>query len=500
MSCLHHLSSLRLASLLLLAALVAPLAASSRDARAEIWDWESSPNYQFRMWIDDGQDVVYGFYVIFNESAGDTRDLATRERYVDWARTMGFGIIGTRFEAPDNSDEDTQQSATLLTALDNFAGMSGHPEVANAPLLVDGLSLGGHNAIKFAAIYPERTIGYLGGGARRMPEEISNPDLARVPGLFYHGEFDTEIDDANARRDEFLTMRAAGHEAAFFVQWGFGHERGHANRMGWKILSDMVSLRYPSDQSPLDGPITLREIPIEDGWLANPDSWTDGITATEPYEGATQVGSKFWLPTRDAAYVYLAHATRDSALTFLSPAGPEQYESVEPGTSVDIEISTGDLGDVAMVEVFDGSQSIAQMTAPPYTATWTAEGIGMHALVAIATLGNGTQRTGNSAPLMVLGTTRPGGGSSGDGGDDGSTGDTGDDGTGDDGDGSDDGTGDDGDGSDDNGADGMGGDRSDGGCGCRAGQDGETSPIGGLVLAAGAVMVATRTRRRRAGR
>ncbi|HEU5058744.1 MAG TPA: hypothetical protein VFU21_19560, partial [Kofleriaceae bacterium] len=64
-------------------AVVAP-----RAAAAATYDWELSPTEQFRMWIDDDQEVVYGFYVIWNESAGDTRVLAEREGIQQWARTI----------------------------------------------------------------------------------------------------------------------------------------------------------------------------------------------------------------------------------------------------------------------------------------------------------------------------------------------------------------------------------------------------------------------------
>jgi hypothetical protein len=465
------------------------LTASVSTADAAVYNWYEDPNYEFGMWIDDGQEVVYGLYVIFNESAGDTRDLIERDRYVDWARSMGFGIVGTRFEAPDGSDADTQQSDTLIRALDAFAEMSGHPEIANAPLLVDGLSLGGHNSMKFAALYPERTIGYLGGGAGRLPTELSNnPAVARVPGLIYRGENDSDIDDALEQSAQFLELRQDGVEVGFWVQWGFGHERGHADRIGWKILSDMVYLRYPLSQSPVDGPVDLIDIPLEQGWLADAGTWESPMTAIEPYSDALVAsrGQKFWLLSKDVAFVYRSLATRDEALTFTQPGAPENYPSVQPGDDVPLEISVGDLSDVTMVEVFDGAQPIAQLTAPPYTGSWTAEGVGMHALVAVATLGDGTRRTGLAAPVMVLGTIdHPGGGSPDPGGDD------------DDGDSTDGGSDDDGDddgGDGDNGADGAdGGGGSDGGCGCRATSPAQGAGPLGLALLA---LAATRLRRR----
>jgi MYXO-CTERM domain-containing protein len=131
------------------------------------------------------------------------------------------------------------------------------------------------------------------------------------------------------------------------------------------------------------------------------------------------------------------------------------WTEVEPGDQVPIAVSVGGL-DVTSVEIFDGSSSIAVLDAPPFETTWTAEGIGAHALVAVATLADDTQRTGYVAPVLVLGTAAPGGGGldNGESPDGGPTGS---------------------DGGPDNGGGGDG--DPDGGCGCR------TSQPGGWLLA-----------------
>ena len=47
--------------------------------------------------IDDDQEVVYGLLVVWNESAGDTRELidSPYRPHQDFARSIGFGLIGT---------------------------------------------------------------------------------------------------------------------------------------------------------------------------------------------------------------------------------------------------------------------------------------------------------------------------------------------------------------------------------------------------------------------
>ena len=444
------------------------LAAASRVAGAATYDWELSPSEQFRMWIDDDQEVVHGFYVIWNESAGDTRVLAEREIIQQWARTFGFGIIGTQLPDPGYAD-------TLLQAMEEFAAMSGHPEVADAPVLCEGLSLGGYSAMEFAGAHPDRTIAFLSGASGRV-DAPRMPGFNQVPGLFYLGDEDPDLDNALERIDEVMALRAEGAQVAFFIQWGFGHERGYADELGWKFLADAVRLRYPEGASPADGPVALLDIPDDFGWLADQTTWEGDLAEVFAYRDAP--GSPedvFWLPTRDAAFAYRGHATRQQPIAFTQPSDVVDWTVVEPGDPVDVAVSVGGL-DVDTVEVFDGSRSIALLDGAPFETTWTAEGIGAHSLVAVATLGDGTQRSGYVAPVLVLGRAAPGGGGL------------------DDGDRPDAGAG----GGDRDGGPGAGGgdgDDDEGGCGCRAG-----GGAGGPTWLALAVVAAARLLRRRRSR
>ena len=465
----------RLSSLIVCAGLAAGLLAGGGVARAATYDWDAAPNVRFRMWIPDDQPVVYGFYLVFNESATDDREYAIKQRIQTWVQTMGFGIIGTYFTDPNNTQDDTGHSDDVLAALQHFADMSGHPEIANAPVLPEGLSLGGYNAMEFAADHPERTIAYLSGGSRKVIDYPSNPGFAHTPGLFYMGDMDSSV---SGRLEQLTPFRQNGAQIAYFIQWGFGHEFGYADDLGWKFLSDAVSLRYPEGASPADGPVSLIDIPDDYGWLADWTTWTGDITQIAAYSDFTPGPTKgFWLPTSDMAFVYRAHATQTLPVSFTQPSGPGQWDEVQPGDAVDIAVSVGDLTGVQQVDVYDGSQPVAQLTAAPYTATWTAQGIGPHMLVAVATLDDGSLRTGYTAPVMVLGTAAPGGGGLG-------SGDRPDAGSG--------------------GGGGAGGDAGPGGgpggggggCGCRTGAGTRSGGTSGALLAL-AVLAGPLVRRRR---
>ncbi len=439
-------------------------------AGAATYDWELSPSEQFRMWIDDDQPVVYGFYVIWNESAGDTRVLAEREIIQQWARTFGFGIIGTQLPDPGYAD-------TLLQAMEELAAMSGHPEIADAPVICEGLSLGGYSSMEFAGAHPERTIAFLSGASGRV-DAARAAGFNSVPGLFYLGDEDPDLENAVERTSEVMAIRADGAQVAYFIQWGAGHERGFADELGWKFLADAVRLRYPEGASPADGPVQLIDIPDDFGWLADQGTWESALTEVFPFADAPgSAEDYFWLPTRDAAFAYRGHATSDQPIAFTDPNDMVDWTVVDPGDDVDIAVSVGGLGDVTSVEVLDGSASIAVLDTAPYRTTWTAEGIGAHALVAVATMGDGSIRSGYIAPVLVLGSEAPGGGEL----DDGNRPDAGP-GAGGNSDGGP--TGGDGDGD------------GDGGCGCRASDPG--APLSALLVLI-ALAGATRRRRKQLG-
>ena len=439
-------------------------------AGAATYDWELSPSEQFRMWIDDDQPVVYGFYVIWNESAGDTRVLAEREIIQQWARTFGFGIIGTQLPDPGYAD-------TLLQAMEELAVMSGHPEIADAPVICEGLSLGGYSSMEFAGAHPERTIAFLSGASGRV-DAARAAGFNSVPGLFYLGDEDPDLENAVERTSEVMSIRADGAQVAYFIQWGAGHERGFADELGWKFLADAVRLRYPEGASPADGPVQLIDIPDDFGWLADQGTWESALTEVFPFADAPgSAEDYFWLPTRDAAFAYRGHATSDQPIAFTDPNDMVDWTVVDPGDEVDIAVSVGGLGDVTSVEVLDGSASIAVLDTAPYRTTWTAEGIGAHALVAVATMGDGSIRSGYIAPVLVLGSEAPGGGEL----DDGNRPDAGP-GAGGNSDGGP--TGGDGDGD------------GDGGCGCRASDPG--APLSALLVLI-ALAGATRRRRKQLG-
>lgn len=113
---------------------------------------------------------------------------------------MGFG----RVDAPA-SQQRVRNAAlgtadALLAALRSAAIQTKHPEVAEAGLVLFGFSAAGNFGVTFAALHPERTIGFIHFHSHLRGITFDSAVVARVPALSISGEKDdlAGVEDATA--------------------------------------------------------------------------------------------------------------------------------------------------------------------------------------------------------------------------------------------------------------------------------------------------------------
>jgi MYXO-CTERM domain-containing protein len=386
---------------------------------AATYNWSAAPNVDFRLWVPDERNVINGIYLDFNASNTDARAEADSTMAQAWARTLGFAILGTYY----NDANATSHSADVVTALSLFATMSNHPELANGPVVAAGASLGGYNAMAFAAAYPARTIAYASVSNNTLVDTTGNDAFLRVPGLYQAGTQETWISNRPA---EVMAIRQRGGLVAFYWGWGFPHGYGWDPAMGWNFLSDVARRRYPAGADPRTGPVTLIDLPEDSGWLADASGLTLAAGAMTP---ATPVAftrvapyasfggdprAAFWLPSADIANLYRGLASYEHPISYSAPIpnpwtatgynNPPFNEWLQknPGDAIDIVV-TVDGQAPARVELFDGASSVGALTASPYKFTWTASGFGVHGFTVVATYADSSQKSGAIAPLIVLG-------------------------------------------------------------------------------------------------
>ncbi|MGH7523062.1 MAG: carboxypeptidase regulatory-like domain-containing protein [Gemmatimonadales bacterium] len=205
------------------------------------------------------------------------------------ATSLHVALFGSEtIDMPDESGTD----GALFSSIGRFAGLSDHPELARAPLLLVGISAGGRETAGLASRYPDQAIGLF----ERVPTSVSaltSPAALAVPTFVMQAELDDVADNPTVRM-VFSANRSRGGLWALAVEPGIGH--GDASSAGNAALVDWVrmalSLRLPA--TPGDPLIALHET---SGWLGN--QTTLEIDPWASYPGDRTLAS--WLLSQSAA-------------------------------------------------------------------------------------------------------------------------------------------------------------------------------------------------------
>lgn len=260
--------------------------------------------------------VVRG--VILSLGGPDTRGLATgvfdtpapavnaflqlmRQGFLALAAKYSLAVMGA-----EGNGSAVQTEAALLGALDAFAVSSGHPELAQAPLLIQGLSGGGPEAYGLALQRPERTIGFT-LHIPRTPSTAQSEATRRVPAYVLLAELDQVV-----RNDStllyFEANRAEGALWALAIEPGVGHEPSSdaALSLNFEWMDTILGLRLPATVTP-GMPVTLQPVEESSGWLGDRESFA--IAAFADYVGNKRQAS--WLPSQPGAEQWKGFVTPD---------------------------------------------------------------------------------------------------------------------------------------------------------------------------------------------
>src|SRR5262249_5852666 len=155
---------------LLLAAIPAALTAQSPatldDAAPPGANYDKA---EFRLWYPADAKRLSAVLVLTPGSNGDGRGAVDDPVWRAFATQTHLAIVATRFNDKAHDQEFREEyvnvskgsGQALLDALGRFATRSAHPELANAPLLLWGMSAGGQFNYEFVAWKPERVIAFV---------------------------------------------------------------------------------------------------------------------------------------------------------------------------------------------------------------------------------------------------------------------------------------------------------------------------------------------------
>ena len=238
-------------------AIIIALLATAGTASAATLDESAPPgnNYdkaEFRFWYPDSAGPVRAIVVLVPGSNGDGRPQVDDEFWRAFATRLNLGLVGCRFtdkqheqmfiEHYVNVSKGTGQA--LLDALASFARRSGHAEVADAPLLLWGMSAGGEFNYEFAAWKPERVVAFVVNKGNVYYTALASDAARRVPGLLFTGETDLEY-RIQAVNGLFGINRRAGALWALTQEPGVGHAVARSRDLAAMLFEDMIAARLP---------------------------------------------------------------------------------------------------------------------------------------------------------------------------------------------------------------------------------------------------------------
>jgi hypothetical protein len=196
--------------------------------------------------------------------------------------------------------------------------------------------------------------------------------------------------------------RPKGALWAWMAVQGVGHEFAGQEVLGLPILDAAVRLRYPADAEVRKGPVKLKSVDWQSGWVADNTTWKSGLTAIAParkFQG--DVPRSSWLLNEDIAFIYRAYATHDRPLKVTSPSDMSARSEVfDAGSAVTIRVDDSRFAGWTRLQLYDGATKVGELTMGPARFTVKDLKAGYHAFSVLGTDGKGTLKPSN--PVLVV--------------------------------------------------------------------------------------------------
>jgi hypothetical protein len=236
-----------------------------------------------------------------------------RDAMIEFARTHSFALLATQ-TVSIRDPWGAGGSAAILNSLRTIATESGRPELAEAPLLLNGHSSGACATLDFSLEHAQRVIGFI---FQKVAVCLSGLDASRalsVPAYFIAGRDDPTVPDGEERiLETFDKHRALGAVWAMALDDSTGHAMVANIDLIFDWMAEVTRLRLPETSSG-SAPVQLRPFAESTGWLGHPQTFA--IAEYPCFSGVRETAS--WLPSLATARDWQALASRGSAIDLAS--------------------------------------------------------------------------------------------------------------------------------------------------------------------------------------
>jgi hypothetical protein len=280
-------------------------------AEAEVYDLMRvfyDSGRRLRLNIPDGIDTVRGILIYGNGGGDDSSSKATDPEFVAFAESYDFAVLGTggwsNFSMPNDSE-----LLFFEDMLAEFAEVTGHPELIDAPWLPMGFSNGGQMSYGFNAKRPWKVIAFITAKGAYYNTIAPRTESLLTPGMLVAGEIDSQMSRDNIRKI-YEINRLRGALWAWVEEQNKAHDEGDSRQLVLTFFAECLRLRYPADETPANGPVTLKNLHEFDGWLVDQSSWRDDIVRIYSYDDAPGDKRDYgWVPSEKIACYYQAFSS-----------------------------------------------------------------------------------------------------------------------------------------------------------------------------------------------
>lgn len=192
------------------------------------------------------------------------------------AKRLELGMVRLSGERSNGDDPSYPMRCTngrfkmFVDALAELAKVSGHPELANAPIIGGGHSHGGDWWNYFNACYPERMVAVFcksSGGVQYSRGAL------RTPMIWEIGTEDLIANGNKQYRGIMFAHRNKGQQLTLVLGPGEGHNNitPGARQLVADVMESYFRLRVPADADPAKGPVQLLDVDEAQGqhWLGD---------------------------------------------------------------------------------------------------------------------------------------------------------------------------------------------------------------------------------------
>jgi len=280
---------------------------------------------EYRLWIPNEVKTIKGVLVLVSGSNGDARSwvealgwqkIINRSNklsvsptfWQDIARRHGLALLGCYYtdklheqmfiEEYVKVDEGSGQA--LLDALKELAEISGHSELAEAPLAFWGISAGGQFSYEFACWNPQRVITFVLNKGGIYFTALATKTAREVPGIFFVGEKDSPFRN-NIIKGIFSVNRRANALWTLVEEPDAVHEIGQSLEVSATYFDEIIPLRLPEFYGG-----ALQTLNLTDGYLGDHSS----ATYTKYDSKRAKEGPTSWLPNKKIVQIWQESKTK----------------------------------------------------------------------------------------------------------------------------------------------------------------------------------------------